>query len=67
MHELHEEVKVAVVATEGKVTPRAMENMPLLKSVVYEGFRFKPPVPYQYAQAKTDFVIENHFNSFQVL
>lgn len=66
MHELHEEVKAAVATTGGKVTPGAMENMPLLKSVVYEGFRFKAPVPYQYAKAKTDFLIENHVNSFQV-
>lgn len=66
MHELHNEVTAAVAVTQGKVTPKALEEMPLLKSVVYEGFRFRPPVPYQYAQAKTDFVLENHFNSFQV-
>nr|QCF46584.1 allene oxide synthase [Pohlia nutans] len=64
MHELHEEVKGAV--TDGTVTLQALENMPLLKSVVYEVFRFKPPVPYQYARAKTDFIIENHENSFQI-
>lgn len=66
MAELHAEVAAAVSATDGKVTPKALENMPLLKSVVYEGFRFKAPVPYQYAKAKTDFVIESHSNSFQV-
>ncbi|XP_024372097.1 allene oxide synthase [Physcomitrium patens] len=66
MHELHEEVVAAVQATEGKVTPKSLENMPLLSSVVYEGFRMKPPVPYQYARAKTDFLIESHENSFEV-
>lgn len=66
MHELHEEVLAAVADTDGTVTLKAMENMPLLKSVVYESFRFKPPVPYQYARAKTDFLIENHENSFEV-
>lgn len=66
MHELHAEVTAAVADTEGKVTPKSLQNMPLLTSVVYEGFRFKPPVPYQYARAKTDFVIESHVNSFQV-
>ncbi|KAG0606799.1 hypothetical protein M758_9G168700 [Ceratodon purpureus] len=66
MQELHAEVTAAVAATDGKVTPKALENMPLLKSVVYEGFRFRPPVPYQYAKAKTDFVIESHVSSFQV-
>lgn len=49
-----------------KVTPKSLENMPLLSSVVYEGFRMKPPVPYQYARAKTDFLIESHENSFEV-
>jgi len=55
-----------VADTDGTVTLKSLENMPLLTSVVYEGFRFKPPVPYQYARAKTDFVIESHENSFQV-
>jgi hydroperoxide dehydratase len=66
MHELHAEVAAAVAATDGKVTPKSLANMPLLQSVVYEGFRFRPPVPYQYAKAKTDFVIESHVSSFQV-
>jgi len=64
MHELHDEVRAAV--GDGPVTLNALQNMPLLKSVVYEGFRFKPPVPYQYARAKMDLIIENHENSFQV-
>ena len=51
---------------QGLVTMQALQNMPLLKSVVYEGFRYKPPVPYQYGHAKRDFVIESHENSFQV-
>lgn len=66
MHALHDEVTKAVAATGGLVTLGALQNMPLLKSVVYEGFRFKPPVPYQYGKAKFDFVLENHENSFQV-
>ncbi|KAG0563719.1 hypothetical protein KC19_8G054000 [Ceratodon purpureus] len=66
MHELHDEVTKAVAATGGVVTLGALQNMPLLRSVVYEGFRFKPPVPYQYGKAKCDFILENHENSFQV-
>jgi len=64
MHELHDEVTKAV---DGKVvTLQALQNMPLLRSVVYEGFRFKPPVPHQYGHAKRDFVVESHENSFEV-
>jgi hydroperoxide dehydratase len=66
MHDLHDEVTKAVAATDGKVTLQSIENMPLVKSVVYEAFRFKPPVPYQYGKAKFDFTIENHENSFEV-
>lgn len=64
MHALHEEV-TAVVAG-GEVTLAALQNMPLVRSVVYEGLRFQPPVPYQYGRAKRDFILENHENSFQV-
>ena len=66
MHELHDEVTKAVAATDGVVTLQALQNMPLLRSVAYEGFRFKPPVPYQYAKAKSDFILESHENTFQV-
>lgn len=44
----------------------AMENMPLMKSVVYEALRIEPPVPSQYAKAKRDFVIESHDAAFQI-
>jgi hydroperoxide dehydratase len=64
MHELHDEVTKAVGS--GTVTLQALESMPLLRSVVYEGFRFKPPVPHQYGHAKCDFVLESHENSFEV-
>ena len=45
---------------------KAIQTMALVKSVVYEAFRLKPPVPYQYAKAKTDLIIESHDASFQV-
>lgn len=45
---------------------RAMEQMPLMKSVVYEAFRIEPPVPLQYGKAKSDLVIESHEKRFKV-
>jgi len=67
MHELHDEVTKAVAGTSsGRVNLQALQSMPLLKSVVYECYRYKPPVPYQYAKAKCDFVLESHENAFQV-
>lgn len=44
----------------------AMEQMPLMKSVVYEAFRIDPPVPLQFAKAKRDLVIESHDHAFEV-
>ena len=38
----------------------AMEEMALMKSVVYESLRIEPPVALQYGRAKRDFVIESH-------
>lgn len=43
-----------------------MEQMPLMKSVVYEALRIEPPVPLQYGKAKTDLVIESHDSAFKV-
>ncbi|OVA18606.1 Cytochrome P450 [Macleaya cordata] len=55
-----------VVKSEGGVTFGAIEKMTLTKSVVYEALRIEPPVPYQYAKAKEDLVIQSHDASFQV-
>ena len=63
---LAEEIRSVVKSNGGRVTMAGMENMPLMKSVVYEAFRIEPPVPLQYGKAKHDFVIENHENAFQV-
>lgn len=64
--ELSEEVKSAVAANGGILDMKTIQTMALVKSVVYEAFRLKPPVPYQYAKAKTDLIIESHDASFQV-
>lgn len=64
--QLATEIRSAVRSAEGKVTMAAMEQMPLLKSVVYEAFRIDPPVALQFARAKRDLVIESHDHAFEV-
>ncbi|PKA63656.1 Allene oxide synthase, chloroplastic [Apostasia shenzhenica] len=54
------EVREVVAAHGGKVTAAGLEKMKLVKSVVWEALRLDPPVPYQYARAKKDFIVESH-------
>lgn len=63
---LAKEIRSAVRSAGGEITMAAMENMPLMKSVVYEAFRIDPPVPLQFGRVKKDMVIENHENGFLV-
>ncbi|KAJ0980327.1 hypothetical protein J5N97_008582 [Dioscorea zingiberensis] len=64
---LAEEVRGAVAGIGGgEVTMRAMEAMPLVKSVVYEALRMEPPVPLQYGRAKRDMVVESHDAAYEV-
>lgn len=64
--QLAEEIRTAVRSNGGKVTMAAMEQMPLMKSVVYEALRIEPPVSSQYGKAKKDLVIESHDAVFEV-
>ncbi|CAM6100897.1 unnamed protein product [Calypogeia fissa] len=64
--ELAAEVRKAVADNGGKLTPKALGDMPLVESVVYEVLRIDPPVPFQYAKAKEDLVIQSHDASFQI-
>ncbi|KAK7321723.1 hypothetical protein VNO77_32613 [Canavalia gladiata] len=64
--QLAREIRAAVRSSGGEVTMAAMEQMPLMKSVVYEAFRIDPPVPLQFGKAKRDMVIESHEHAFQV-
>ncbi|XP_048444464.1 allene oxide synthase 1, chloroplastic [Pyrus x bretschneideri] len=63
---LADEIRTVVRSNGGKITMGAMEQMPLMKSVVYEAFRIEPPVPLQYGRAKKDLVIESHDAAFKV-
>ncbi|KAL5558119.1 hypothetical protein UlMin_034330 [Ulmus minor] len=64
--QLAEEIRTAIRSNGGKITMAAMEQMPLMKSVVYEALRIEPPVPLQYGRAKKDLVIESHDAAFEV-
>ncbi|XP_076949103.1 allene oxide synthase 3-like [Bidens hawaiensis] len=56
----------SVVKEEGDVTFSALEKMPMTKSAVYETLRIDPPVPFQYAKAREDLVLESHDGAFQI-
>lgn len=63
--DLGEEVREAVRA-HGGLNARALESMGLVRSTVYEVLRIDPPVPLQYARAKTDLVVESHHGFYGV-
>ncbi|KAI3446054.1 hypothetical protein Pfo_002719 [Paulownia fortunei] len=58
--------EIRAVVKKSGVTPAALNEMSLTKSVVYEALRIEPPVPYQYGKAKQDFKIHNHESSFLI-
>ncbi|KAF8641470.1 hypothetical protein HU200_067812 [Digitaria exilis] len=60
------EVRDAVRAHGGEVTMKALSEMPLVKSAVYEALRIEPPVAMQYGRAKRDMVVESHDYGFEV-
>jgi hydroperoxide dehydratase len=60
------EVRDAVRRNGGDVTMRALAEMPLVKSAVYEALRIEPPVPMQYGRAKRDMVVESHDYGYEV-
>uniref|UniRef100_A0A1J3GNC9 Allene oxide synthase, chloroplastic n=1 Tax=Noccaea caerulescens TaxID=107243 RepID=A0A1J3GNC9_NOCCA len=63
---LAEEIRSVIKSNGGELTMGGIEQMELMKSVVFECLRIEPPVPHQYARAKTDFVIESHGAAFKV-
>lgn len=63
--ELADEIR-AVVKAEGGITFSSLEKMTLTKSVVYEALRIEPTVPYQYAKAREDLVIQSHDAAFEI-
>jgi hydroperoxide dehydratase len=63
--ELRVEIREAVKAN-GGLNMKAMQAMPLVESTVYEVMRFKPAVPYQYARAKEDFILESHDAAYRI-
>ncbi|KAJ8422961.1 hypothetical protein Cgig2_031583 [Carnegiea gigantea] len=45
---------------------KTVQDMPLVKSFVYETLRLNPPVPLQYGQARKDFLLKSHDAAFEV-
>ncbi|XP_026456192.1 allene oxide synthase 3-like [Papaver somniferum] len=64
--DLAEEIRTVIESEGGVLTLRSIEKMTLTKSVVYEALRIEPPVPYQYARAKEDLVINSHDACYKV-
>ncbi|KAH7315969.1 hypothetical protein KP509_21G072300 [Ceratopteris richardii] len=64
--EMAKQAREAVEAEGGAMSVAALQRMPLLRSAVYEVLRIYPPVPYQYATAKVDMVIESHDSRHEV-
>lgn len=60
------EVRSAVRENGGEVTMKALAEMPLVKSAVYEALRIEPPVAMQYGRAKRDMVVESHDYGYAV-
>ncbi|KAK1299723.1 Allene oxide synthase [Acorus calamus] len=63
---LREEVRSIVKGEGGEITVAGLEKMKLTKSVVYEVLRIEPPIKFQYAKAKKDFVLESHDASYEI-
>ncbi|KAJ4949979.1 hypothetical protein NE237_026811 [Protea cynaroides] len=57
--------KTVVQSNGGTVTMSGMEQMELMKSIVYQMLQIDPPVPLQYEKAKKDLVIQSHDASSQ--
>ncbi|WOL02255.1 hypothetical protein Cni_G10974 [Canna indica] len=64
---LKEEVR-RVLKTRGESKPsfESVREMELVRSTVYEALRLNPPVPLQYARARTDFMLQSHDAAFEV-
>ncbi|GLJ05549.1 hypothetical protein SUGI_0019960 [Cryptomeria japonica] len=63
--EIVKEVRGSVEAN-GGLNMKALESMPLVRSVVYEALRMNPPVALQYGRAKRDFVVESYDAQYEV-
>ncbi|KAE8735133.1 mediator of RNA polymerase II transcription subunit 18-like [Hibiscus syriacus] len=66
--ELAHDIRSVIKPNDGKlsISMATMEQMPLMKSGVYEALRIEPPVPYQYGKAKKDLLIESHDAVYEI-
>ncbi|XP_043688833.1 fatty acid hydroperoxide lyase, chloroplastic [Telopea speciosissima] len=62
---LREEVREKLGSTQ-KLSFESIKEMELVQSFVYESLRYSPPVPFQYARARKDFVLSSHDSSYEI-
>nr|APU50923.1 linolenate hydroperoxide lyase [Fritillaria cirrhosa] len=56
----------SVMADKTELDFKAVVEMELLRSTVYEVLRMNPPVPLQYGRARSDFLMNSHESSYKV-
>ncbi|KAL3350664.1 hypothetical protein AABB24_023209 [Solanum stoloniferum] len=64
--QLAKEIRTVIKEEGGAITLSAINKMSLVKSVVYETLRLRPPVPLQYGKAKKDFMVQSHNASYKI-
>ncbi|TMW82371.1 hypothetical protein EJD97_006084 [Solanum chilense] len=64
--QLANEIRTAIKEEGGAITLSAINKMSLVKSVVYETLRLRPPVPLQYGKAKKEFMVQSHDASYKI-
>ncbi|XP_049408580.1 9-divinyl ether synthase [Solanum stenotomum] len=64
--QLAKEIRTVIKEEGGAITLSAINKMSLVKSVVYETLRLRPPVPLQYGKAKKDFMVQSHDASYKI-
>ncbi|XP_015952078.1 allene oxide synthase 3 [Arachis duranensis] len=64
--QLADEIRTVVRDEGGVVSLAALDKMTLTKSVVYEVLRIEPAVPYQYAKAREDLVVQSHDAAYEI-
>ncbi|XP_015086117.1 9-divinyl ether synthase [Solanum pennellii] len=64
--QLAKEIRSVIKEEGGAITLSAINKMSLVKSVVYETLRLRPPVPLQYGKAKKEFMVQSHDASYKI-
>ncbi|CAN4107613.1 unnamed protein product [Withania somnifera] len=63
---LANEIRTTIKEEGGSITLSAINKMCLTKSTVYEVLRIDPPIPFQYAKAREDIMVQSHDSRFLI-